>query len=126
MKKLVFNAGRMLYEIEDEPNLIVLGVYHDGGRFCWCNGEIGEDYDVDNCDTLKAALKNEAYEIDVESKDFLPIHDDEPARALVVHTGRLMVHVGRPVDRFTAWGAINEMINKHFEEWERKVPPLPL
>lgn len=99
-KTLVFNNATSLYEIENEPDLVVLGVYERGG-FVWVNGDFG---DIENPETLRAALLDEPFEVDVKADGFEPISDDEPARALVVHAGRDNV-----------WSAIQEMIAEYFE-----------
>lgn len=111
-KSLVLNSSTGLYEIENEPNLAVLGVYEKNG-FLWVNGDFE---DVENPETLRAALLDEPFEVDIKSEVFGPISDDEPARALVVHAGRLMPYVGRPVDKDNVWSAIEEMISEYFEK----------
>ena len=118
MKKLVYSQTQGQYVVEGEPSLLVLGVSHGGTGlpdsprwFTWVNGDIE---DIETVEELDAALKGEPEWIEVEAEEF---PSDPPARALVVHLGRLAPHVGYyPGTLADGWTAVRKLVTGYFRE----------
>ncbi len=109
MKQLRFSHISALYEIEGQPDLIVLGAYDEDKKFLWINGSIER---AENPDQLDTDLGGQTYTVLVNSEGDL-------LEAMVVDVGDLYRMSGQPTDTINAFTTIALLLALADEERDR-------